>query len=58
MFYKEIDGQPMIGTVGVLQFDVIQYRMLEHEYQAKCRFEALNYTKACWITSEDTAVIK
>ena len=56
LFYKEIDGQPMIGTVGVLQFDVIQYR-LEHEYQAKCRFEALNYTKACWITSEDTAVI-
>jgi peptide chain release factor 3 len=56
LFYKEIDGQPMIGTVGVLQFDVIQYR-LEHEYQAKCRFEPLNYTKACWITSEKDEVM-
>ncbi len=52
LFYRELDGQAIIGTVGVLQFDVIQYR-LEHEYKAKCRFEPLNYTKACWITSED-----
>ena len=56
LFYKEIDGQPMIGTVGVLQFDVIQYR-LEHEYLAKCRFEPLNYTKACWITSNDASIL-
>jgi peptide chain release factor 3 len=56
LFYKEIDGQPMIGTVGVLQFDVIQYR-LEHEYQAKCRFEPLNYTKACWITSKKEEIM-
>ena len=46
----------MIGTVGVLQFDVIQYR-LEHEYMAKCRFEPLNYTKACWISSKTDAAL-
>ena len=57
LFHREVDGQPMIGTVGVLQFDVIQYR-LEHEYKAKCRFEPLNYTKACWITSDDEAILK
>ena len=56
MFYRELDGQPIIGTVGVLQFDVIQYR-LEHEYMAKCRFEPLNYTKACWISALDSTVI-
>ncbi len=56
LFYREIDGQPMIGTVGVLQFDVIQYR-LEHEYMAKCRFEPLNYTKACWISSKTDAAL-
>ena len=55
LFYREIDGQPMIGTVGVLQFDVIQYR-LEHEYLAKCRFEPLNYTKACWISCQNNEV--
>ena len=53
LFYRELDGQAMIGTVGVLQFDVIQYR-LEHEYQAKCRFEPLNYTKACWIECDNS----
>ena len=57
LFYRELDGQPMIGTVGVLQFDVIQYR-LEHEYLAKCRFEPLGYTKACWMTCDDEAIIR
>ena len=57
LFYRESDGQAMIGTVGALQFDVIQYR-LDNEYQAKCRFEPLNYTKATWITSADEAELK
>ena len=42
----------MIGTVGALQFDVIQYR-LEHEYGAKCSYENLNVHKACWVEAED-----
>ena len=46
--FTHIDGQKIIGTVGALQFDVIQYR-LEHEYSAKCRFEPLSFIKACWI---------
>lgn len=57
LFYRESDGQAMIGTVGALQFDVIQYR-LDNEYQAKCRFEPLNYTKATWISSADEAELK
>ncbi len=57
LFYRELDGQAMIGTVGILQFDVIQYR-LEHEYQAKCRFDPLNYTKASWIQSENESEFK
>jgi hypothetical protein len=46
------NGRKVIGTVGALQYEVIQYR-LEHEYGAKCRFEGMSVTKACWITSED-----
>ena len=42
----------VIGTVGQLQFDVIQYRLL-HEYGAECRFEPLHFYKACWLTAKD-----
>ncbi len=51
LFYRELDGQPIIGTVGALQFDVIQYR-LHNEYKATCRFNPLPYTKACWMRAE------
>lgn len=44
-------GRKIIGTVGQLQFDVIEYR-LKHEYGATCLWEPLNMFKACWITSE------
>ncbi|RAP39042.1 peptide chain release factor 3 [Candidatus Marinamargulisbacteria bacterium SCGC AAA071-K20] len=51
------DSKRIIGCVGALQYEVIQYR-LENEYNAKCRFDPLNYTKATWITAEDPTVIK
>jgi peptide chain release factor 3 len=38
--------------VGELQFEVIQYRLLQ-EYGASVEFRAQPYYKACWITSED-----
>lgn len=50
LFTKSIGNQKIIGTVGELQFDVIQYR-LEHEYGAKCRFQPVNYHKAFWLTT-------
>ncbi|MBQ9340561.1 MAG: peptide chain release factor 3 [Paludibacteraceae bacterium] len=48
LFVNQATGRKIIGTVGQLQFEVIQYR-LEHEYQAKCRWEPINLYKACWI---------
>ena len=42
----------IVGTVGQLQFEVIQYR-LENEYNAKCRWEPVSLHKACWIESDD-----
>ena len=41
-----------IGTVGALQYEVIQYR-LEHEYGAKCTYENLNVHKACWVQTDN-----
>ena len=48
LFVLELNGRKVIGTVGALQFEVIQYR-LEHEYSAKCSYENLNVFKACWV---------
>ncbi len=52
MFFKELTNSTVIGTVGALQFEVIQYR-LEHEYGAKCGYEPINLYKACWLSWED-----
>jgi len=52
LFILELNGRKVIGTVGALQFEVIQYR-LEHEYGAKCRYENLNVHKACWVEPKD-----
>lgn len=52
MFIQQPGSRKIVGTVGQLQFEVINYR-LEHEYGAQCRFVPRNYTKACWITSEN-----
>lgn len=52
LFTVPLGNRRIIGTVGELQFEVIQYRLLQ-EYGASCRFEAKSYTKACWLTSDD-----
>jgi peptide chain release factor 3 len=54
LFVNQFNGRRIIGTVGQLQFEVIQYRLL-HEYGAQCRWEPINLHKACWIESDDAA---
>ncbi|MEO1624343.1 MAG: peptide chain release factor 3 [Bacteroidota bacterium] len=57
LFTKEINGRKIVGTVGSLQFDVLQYR-LEHEYGASCQYEPVNLHKACWVSCEDDEKLK
>ena len=45
-------NKKIIGCVGELQFEVIQYRLL-HEYGASVVFNSMPFFKACWITSKD-----
>ena len=52
LFTVEMNGRKVIGTVGALQFEVIQYR-LEHEYGAKCTYENLSVYKATWVEAKD-----
>ena len=52
LFTLDLNGRKVIGTVGALQYEVIQYR-LQHEYGAKCSYENLNVFKACWVECEN-----
>ncbi|RYF37689.1 MAG: peptide chain release factor 3, partial [Chitinophagaceae bacterium] len=45
-------NKKIIGCVGELQFEVIQYRLLQ-EYGASVQFNSVPFYKACWITSAD-----
>jgi len=56
LFVNQFNGRKIVGTVGQLQFEVIQFR-LEHEYGAKCRFEPITMYKACWIECADPIVL-
>lgn len=56
LFTKQPGNKRIIGTVGDLQFEVIQYRLKE-EYSASCDFYTLNYHKACWLTSKDEKLL-
>ncbi|NNF18225.1 MAG: peptide chain release factor 3, partial [Flavobacteriaceae bacterium] len=52
LFTLNLNGRKVIGTVGALQYEVIQYR-LEHEYGAKCTYENFPAYKACWVEPQD-----
>jgi peptide chain release factor 3 len=52
LFTKKTDNRKVLGTVGALQFEVIQHR-LKSEYSASCNFEHISLYKACWISSKD-----
>ncbi len=42
----------IVGAVGVLQFDVVVYR-LKHEYNVECTFENVNVATARWVECDD-----
>ncbi|MDR0545000.1 MAG: peptide chain release factor 3 [Odoribacteraceae bacterium] len=56
LFVNRFNNRKIIGTVGALQFEVIEYRLL-HEYGASCRWENVNLYKACWVEAADASVL-
>lgn len=52
LFIQHMGNKKVVGTVGELQFEVIQFR-LAGEYGASCEFKPLDYYKACWVTSDN-----
>jgi len=55
LFVMQPGNRKIIGTVGELQFEVIQYR-LQHEYGAKASFRAKPHHKACWMTGNEEQI--
>jgi peptide chain release factor 3 len=52
-FFRPLNSNDLIlGAVGILQFDVVAYR-LKNEYGVEASFEAVNVQTARWVSSED-----
>jgi len=52
LFTYELGKKKVVGVVGALQFEVIQFR-LKNEYSATVEFVHQNIYKACWMSSSD-----
>ncbi|MDR1880084.1 MAG: peptide chain release factor 3 [Tannerellaceae bacterium] len=57
LFTNQFNGRRIIGTVGQLQFEVIQYRLL-HEYGAQCKWDPVGLYKACWLESDNAQALE
>ncbi len=52
-FFKPMLGNELVlGAVGILQFDVVAYR-LKSEYHVDAIFEAVNVVTARWVTGDE-----
>lgn len=52
LFFPLNSNELILGVVGVLQFEVVAYR-LEHEYNVVCIYEQSPVTLARWVHCED-----
>jgi peptide chain release factor 3 len=52
---KSAQRNPILGVVGRLQFEVIQYR-LETEYGVKTLLEPMPYELICWLEGEEAEI--
>jgi len=57
LFTYEMGTRKVVGTVGALQFEVLQYRLL-NEYNAKVSFSPINIYRACWIDAADKNILE
>ncbi len=56
--FRPISNNDLIlGAVGILQFDVVAYR-LKHEYDVECSYDNINVTTARWIVCDDEKMLQ
>ncbi len=51
------NNEIILGAVGMLQFDVVAYR-LEDEYKVQCLYEPVNIFTARWIECDDSKMLE
>ncbi|MCG2634032.1 MAG: peptide chain release factor 3 [Gammaproteobacteria bacterium] len=55
--FRPLQGNDLIlGAVGILQFDVVAYR-LRDEYSVQCSFEPVNVATARWVQADDEKIL-
>ena len=52
VFMPQINNDLILGAVGVLQFDVVAFR-LQEEYKVECVYENVNVSTVRWIHCDD-----
>lgn len=52
VFFPEANNDIIVGAVGVLQFEVVAYR-LKDEYKVEAIYENINVATARWVDSDD-----
>lgn len=52
VFRPERNNDLILGAVGILQFDVVAYRLL-HEYGVSCVYDNISVSTARWVKSND-----
>lgn len=57
LFKPLSSNELIVGAVGVLQFDVVVYR-LQHEYGVEFTFESVNVTTARWVQCDDDKMLE
>lgn len=56
--FRPLDSNELIvGAIGVLQFDVVAWRLKE-EYSVDCSYESIRTVSARWIKCDDTVMLK
>ena len=57
VFMPLANNELIVGAVGVLQFDVVAYR-LKDEYKVDCVYEPVNIVTARWLSSDNPAKLE
>jgi peptide chain release factor 3 len=57
VFRPLLSNEVILGAVGVLQFDVVAYR-LRHEYGVESAYDAIDVTTARWVSCDDPKVME
>ena len=57
VFKPLVQNEIVVGAVGVLQFDLVAYR-LRDEYRAECIWEAASTFTARWVYCQDAKMLE